>query len=145
MAATIVRTAILVAAAVLALPGCVQKPAGVPPPSATTWQVLEDIRQATASATKRSPAAIDVSRSEFRVVVAMSAAEEANANIPALQSEAAVIALALEDLAKRQADLAGIQVLSVAFVHQHGTSGAHTDDVFDFRKQSNGAFKYNAI
>jgi hypothetical protein len=145
MAATMVRAAILIAAAVLGLAGCAQKSAAVPAPSATAWQVLEDVRQATASATKRSPAAIDVARSEFRVVVAVSAAEEANADIPALQAEAAVIAVALEDLAKRQADLAGIQVLSVAFVHQHGTSGAHTDNVFDFRKQSNGAFKYNAI
>jgi hypothetical protein len=109
------------------------------------WKSLEGVRQASASTTGRSPAAIDVTRSEYRMAVSMSAGAQDNSDIPAMEAEATKVAVAIEALGRTEPELAGIQNLSVAFVHQHGTSDAHTDDVFSFRRQSNGAFKYNAL
>ena len=37
-------------------------------------------------------------------------------------------------------DLSGVQAISVSYIHKHGTSDEHTDDVFDYRRDAAGDF-----
>ncbi len=62
-----------------------------------------------------------------------------------MQAEATAVAAAVEKLGRTKADLAGVQALSVAFVHQHEMGASHVDDVFDYRRQPNGTFRNNPM
>ena len=128
----IVATAILPSAC---MPKDSASPAGT-----QSWQALEDLQQSVAGATGRTASDIEVAGNKHRIVVSVMSAPAAGTDLPAMQAEAARIAAAVGGSVSARTDLSGVEAISVFYVHKHGTSDEHTDDVFDYRRDAAGGF-----
>lgn len=132
------RSLIIVATAIL-LSACTPKDSASAV-GTQSWQALEELQHSVAEATGRIASDIEVAGNTHRIVVFLMSPPAAGTDLTAMQAEAAQIAAAVAGSLGARTDLSGVQAISVSYIHKHGTSDEHTDDVFDYRRDEAGAF-----
>jgi hypothetical protein len=128
----IVATAILLSA-------CAQRDSAAP--SGTQgWQAFETLQQSIVAATGRTDTEVEVVGNRNRIVVLVMTAPAAGTDLAAMRAEATQIVAAVASRADAPTDFSAVQGISVTYIHRHGTSDEHTDDVFDYRRNAAGDF-----
>jgi len=129
----------LVVAIVILLSACMPKNSASPADT-QSWQAFEELQQSVAGATGRTANDLEVVGNEHRIVVFVLTPPAAGTDLAAMQAEAAQIAAAVAGSVSARTNLPGVQVISVSYIHKHGTKDEHTDDVFDYRRDAARGF-----
>ncbi|MEQ1581185.1 MAG: hypothetical protein ABL964_11380 [Steroidobacteraceae bacterium] len=128
-----------IVATVILLSACAQRDSAAP--SGTQgWQAFETLQQAVVAATGRTDTEVEVVGNRNRIVILLMTAPAAGTDLAAMRAEATQIAAAVAGKSGTPTGLSAVQAISVTYIHKHGTSDEHTDDVFDYRRNAAGDF-----
>jgi len=133
----------VIATAGLLLGACSPKPASELPAASQNLQVLANVRETVVGGSHYAAADVDITRNEYRIAISLISQPANSSDAAALEAEASTIVSAVERILPTNPALSQIQVISIAYVHRHGTADTHTDDVFEFRKTQGNSFQHH--